>query len=164
MARQDDEIQDELPEDLDASGYVGPYIFPEQQPPPDPCGALRRDRLRLPSASGWRRAASDAVLVNDGVLCGGIALVLFGVLLVPAGFDLAFDERDALVAAGRTSASRSAMRRRSSAGEACAAGRRGASSCTRARSHRRSAGSCSSTASTATVLEHFVEDNPEDWS
>jgi hypothetical protein len=24
----DDEIRDELPEDLDAAGYVGPYVFP----------------------------------------------------------------------------------------------------------------------------------------
>jgi hypothetical protein len=25
----DDEVVDELPEDLDAAGYVGPYMFPD---------------------------------------------------------------------------------------------------------------------------------------
>src|SRR5438874_7859946 len=43
----------------------------------------------------------DPVLVNGGVLAGGIGLVLFGVYSYQAGFDLEVDERDALVAATR---------------------------------------------------------------
>ncbi len=41
------------------------------------------------------------VLVNGGVLAGGIGLMLFGAYSYQAGFDLEVDERDALVAATR---------------------------------------------------------------
>ena len=42
------------------------------------------------------------VLVNGGLLAGGIGLVLVGLYSYQAGFNLEVDERDALVEATRT--------------------------------------------------------------
>jgi hypothetical protein len=97
---RDDEVRDELPAELDVTGLVGPYLFPNNS------------RRRIPGviylviAAGcvalwlWRRG-SEPVLVNDGVLLAGVALALFGLYHLQAGWDLAVDERDALVAATR---------------------------------------------------------------
>lgn len=94
----DSEVRDELPEDLDASEFVGPYVFPNN------------NRRRVPGymyiALGvgcvvlWALTrGGDPVLVNGGILAAGIALVLIGLYHQAAGWDLACDERDALVAA-----------------------------------------------------------------
>ena len=69
--RRDDEVVDELPEDLDAAGYVGPYVFPDN------------NRRRIPGylylltaaacIAVWAVAGDDAVLVNEGfVLVDGV--------------------------------------------------------------------------------------------
>ena len=97
--RRDDEVVDELPEDLDAAGYVGPYVFPDN------------NRRRIPGylylltaaacIALWAVAGDDAVLVNDGFLVVGIVLALVGAYHLLAGFDLEVDETDALVAASR---------------------------------------------------------------
>ncbi len=93
------EVRDSLPADLDASGYVGPYLFPNNS------------RRRIPGAiylvlgaAGivlYLVAGGDAVLVNAGVGAAGVALILFGLYHLQAGWDLATDENDALVAATR---------------------------------------------------------------
>ena len=95
----DGEHRDELPEDLDASAYVGPYTFPGNE------------RRRIPGAiylgvgvlcvAVWAVAGSDAVLVNEGVLAAGIGLLLIGNYHFLAGHRLELDEQDALVAATR---------------------------------------------------------------
>ncbi|HEX7096876.1 MAG TPA: hypothetical protein VF183_13400 [Acidimicrobiales bacterium] len=96
----DEEIRDELPADLDVTGLVGPYLFPNNS------------RRRIPGVLYlvigavcigiylWRRG-DDPLFVNGGTLAAGIALVLFGLYHLQAGWDLTFDERDALVAATR---------------------------------------------------------------
>ena len=92
-------MRDSLPADLDASGYVGPYLFPNN--------SRRRIAGVLYLAVGagavlvWIAAGADAVLVNRGWAVGGAALVLFGLYCLQAGWDLAVDENDALVAAAR---------------------------------------------------------------
>ncbi len=96
---RDDEIRDELPEDLDAAGYVGPYLFPNN------------NRRRIPGVLYVLLGVGAIVLyalerdsrtiVNAGFLLGGVGLVLFGLYSYQAGFDLDVDERDALVAASR---------------------------------------------------------------
>jgi hypothetical protein len=96
---RDDEIRDELPEDLDAAGYVGPYLFPNN------------NRRRIPGVLYVLLGVGAIVLyalerdsrtiVNAGFLWGGVGLVLFGLYSYQAGFDLDVDERDALVAASR---------------------------------------------------------------
>jgi hypothetical protein len=93
----DGEFRDELPDDLNVSEFVGPYIFPNN------------NRRRVPGylylaigaalAATHLLAGDDAVLVNVGFLWGGIALVAIGLYHLLAGWNLDVDERDALVAA-----------------------------------------------------------------
>ena len=95
-----EEIRDELPEDLDAAGYVGPYTFPDN--------ARRRIQgalyLGVAVLCVLIRlvAGSDAVLVNDGFLWVAAGLALFGLYCFVAGTRTAVDETDALVIATRT--------------------------------------------------------------
>ena len=97
VAGSDDEVRDELPEDLNASAYVVPYVLPNN------------NRRRVPgylyigigAAMVLARlvAGADAVLVNGGYLWGGLALIAIGLYHLVAGWNLDVDERDALVAA-----------------------------------------------------------------
>ena len=95
----DAEVRDQLPADLDAAGYVGPYLFPNN--------SRRRIAGGLYLVIGVAAivaglvAGSDAVLVNGGFVAGGVALIAFGLYCIQAGWDLAVDENDALVAATR---------------------------------------------------------------
>ena len=94
----DGEIRDELPEDLDISEFVGPYVFPNNH------------RRRVPGyldlfignacIVAWVLTRDgDPVLVNYGILAGGVALVAIGAYHLLAGWNLDVDERDALVKA-----------------------------------------------------------------
>lgn len=92
----DDEVRDELPDDLDAAGYVGAYKFPDNS------------RRRVPGVIYLTLAAvilvvshvaDDSVVVNDGWRWAAMALVLAGVLSLTSGWRMSIDERDALVAA-----------------------------------------------------------------
>ena len=89
------EIRDTLPADLDASAFVGPYKFPDNS------------RRRIP---GYMYAAiglimiaiwvakrdSDAVLVNRGLLVGGILVASFGMFSISSGWRMKVDEKIAL--------------------------------------------------------------------
>jgi hypothetical protein len=89
--------RDELPEDLNAADYVGPYVFPDN------------GRRRIPGALYLAVAAllvalrltagDDAVLVNDGFLWAAAGFALFGAYCIVAGQPMNTDETDALVAA-----------------------------------------------------------------
>lgn len=96
----DAEVRDELPADLNASAYVGPYVFPNN------------NRRRIPGylylltgaacVAAWALTGQgDGVLVNGGFLFAGLLLVVAGAYHLVAGWDLDVDERDALVAATR---------------------------------------------------------------
>ena len=91
-----DDLRDELPDDLDASGFVGPYQFPDN--------SRRRwpGVLYLLIAAGcvavWA-GASDSPVVNQGWLWGAILLAVMGVISITSGWRMHVDERDALVAA-----------------------------------------------------------------
>jgi len=96
----DAEIRDSLPQDLDAAGYVGPYMFPNN------------NRRRVPAYLYWAISAAciliwflrrdqDPVLINEGVLIAAIVLALIGLYSFVAGWNLDIDENDALVAATR---------------------------------------------------------------
>ena len=95
----DADVRDSLPTDLDAAGYVGPYLFPNN--------SRRRIAGVLYLLIGAASivivlvAGSGAVLVNGGLVAGGVALIGFGLYCIQAGWDLAVDENDALVAATR---------------------------------------------------------------
>lgn len=93
-----DEVRDELPEDLDVTGFVGPYQFPDNS------------RRRIPAvlyliiatacASGWWLARNgDTALVNDGFLYAAGLLAILAVYGLSASWRMKIDERDALVRA-----------------------------------------------------------------
>jgi hypothetical protein len=94
-----DEYVDELPEDLDLSGFVGPHTFPNN------------NRRRIPAAlyllfgTGcivlWVTRGDSSALVNAGILWAGIGLVAFGLYGMVAGWTLKVDESDALVTASQ---------------------------------------------------------------
>jgi hypothetical protein len=159
---EEEEIRDELPEDLDASNFVGPYMFPNNNRRRIP--AVLYMIIGLGAIGVWLASrGSDAVLVNVGLLWGGVALVLFGIYSYQAGFDLDFDERDALAAAGRTVDF--------PVGHASAQlGWRGLRSRPTWRILLYSSeeppvkrGIVLVDGVKGDVLQHFVEDNPEDW-
>ncbi len=96
---KDAEVRDSLPADLDAAGYVGPYLFPNNSRRRI-AGALYL-LIGAVSIVVALSASNDAVLVNGGFLVGGVALIVFGLYCMQAGWNLAIDENDALVAATR---------------------------------------------------------------
>ncbi len=90
------EVRDELPADLDR-GFVGAYKFPDN--------SRRKITGALSFAAGvWAATAalaadSDAILLNTGVVAGGVLLALFGLYQFAAGRRFAVNENEALVAA-----------------------------------------------------------------
>jgi hypothetical protein len=91
-----DELRDELPEDLDTTGFVGPYQFPDNS------------RRRWPGVIYLAVAAfavvvyvafPDSPVVNVGWLVGAAVLATVGVFSITSGWRMHVDEKDALVAA-----------------------------------------------------------------
>ena len=154
--------RDELPQDLNAADYVGPYQFPDN--------ARRRIPGVLYIATAvllvvlWASAGDDAVLVNDGMLWAAIGLAAFGAYCLLAGTPLRTDETDALVAATKSVGF--------AVGHASAQlGWRGLLSRPTWRILLFSAeeppaqrGFVLVDAGTGDVLDQIVEANPEDWS
>jgi hypothetical protein len=160
---RDEDVTDALPEDLDASAYVGPYVFPNN------------NRRRVPGylylltglgcVLAWVvTGQGDGVLVNGGFLFAGVLLLLIGAYHLVAGWDLDVDERDALVAATRQVGF--------AVGHASAQlGWRGLRSRPTWRILLYSAEDPPQTRGLVLVdgvdgeiVAHFTEDNPEDWS
>ena len=94
-----DDVTDELPDDLQPSEYVGPYVFPNNNQRRIP-GYLYLVIGAACMILGFTRS-EDAVLVNQGIAVAGVALVLFGLYHLRAGWNLDIDEQDALVIASR---------------------------------------------------------------
>jgi hypothetical protein len=93
-----EDIRDELPEDLNAVGFVGPYQFPDN------------NRRRIPGSIYLGLAAAciavwavtrggEPVLANGGFLLAGVLLGVFGVYCLTSGWSMQLDEKDALVVA-----------------------------------------------------------------
>lgn len=93
----DGDYVDELPEDLDLSGFVGPHTFPNN------------NRRRIPATLYlifgigcvvlWAMRGEDSPLVNAGILWAGIGLIAFAAYGMVAGRTLQVEESDALVTA-----------------------------------------------------------------
>ena len=92
------EIRDALPDDLNASEFVGPYQFPDNS------------RRRIPGviylvvAIGcfllWLTSRGEqAVAINRGMLAAAILLGAFGIFCLTSGWRMQIDEKQALVAA-----------------------------------------------------------------
>ena len=153
---------DELPEELNAVGFVGPYLFPDNK------------RRRIPAAlytvvgvlliGLWAAFHTGGVLVNGGFLVAGSALIVLGGYHLLAGYPLAVTDLAALTAASRTVGF--------PVGHASAQlGWRGLRSRPTWRILLYSADTPPATRGLVlvdgvdgTVVAHFVEDNPEDWS
>ena len=157
-----DEHRDELPADLDVSGYVGQYTFPD----------IRRRRipaviytiLAIGCFAVWAtHRGGDHVLVNRGTLVAAVVLLLIGVYHWATAWPLVVRDTDALVAAVREVGF--------PVGHASAQlGWRGLLSRPTWRILLYSAeeppkrrGYVVVDAVHGSVLGHFVEDNPEDW-
>ena len=155
--------RDELPADLDITGYVGPTVFPSSR------------RRRIPGfiylamgaacvALSLARRADDPVLVNRGLASAGVALLAIGAYHLLAGWDLRVRETDALFAAVRQVGF--------AVGHASAQlGWRGLRSRPSWRILLYSADDPPSKRGIVlvdgvdgAVTDHFVEDNPESWS
>jgi hypothetical protein len=151
-----------LPSELDAVGYVGPYLFPDNK--------RRRIAGLMYLVFGvllvgvWAADRQGGVMVNGGFLAGGIALLVVGVYHQVAGYPLKVRDLEALTAAGRTVGF--------PVGHASAQlGWRGLRSRPTWRILLYSADDPPSKRGLVlvdgvegNVVEHFVEDNPEDWS
>jgi hypothetical protein len=99
MADVSDEYRDELPADLDVSGYVGPYSFPDNSRRRIP-GLIYLGTAALCLVL-WITRGDGGVLVNEGFLWLAVALVAIGVYHLTSGWRLRVRETDALVAASR---------------------------------------------------------------
>ena len=94
----DEDIRDALPEDLDAAGYVGPYLFPNNNRRRIP--AIIYSLIALGCLAAWVLTRdTDAVLVNVGFLWAALGLLAVAAYSFVAGWNLEVDERDALVGA-----------------------------------------------------------------
>jgi len=91
------EHRDELPADLDAAGYVGPYQFPDNS------------RRRIPGViylviaaacvAVWIVGHDSSPIVNDGWLWAAGVLTVVAVISISSGWRMHVDERQALVKA-----------------------------------------------------------------
>jgi hypothetical protein len=156
-----EEHRDELPDDLDASAYVGTYTFPDNKRRRVP--GLLYGVVGLLLILLWA-VRGDGVLVNTGLLVAGIALVVIGAYHLAAGYPLKIDQTDALAAAGREVGF--------AVGHASAQlGWRGIRSrptwrllLYSAEDPPASRGLVLVDGVDGAIVAHFVEDNPEDWS
>ncbi len=93
-----DEIRDALPDDLNVTGFVGPYQFPDNS------------RRRIPAVMyvviaalsvlvWWLTKDSDTAVVNDGFLYAALLFFVFGLYGLSASWRMKIDEREALVRA-----------------------------------------------------------------
>lgn len=98
LPQDPDAVRDELPEDLNAAGYVGPYRFPDNS------------RRRIPGTMYLVIAAAcfvlwlvrrdhDPVFVNRGMVLLAGLLAFVGLLSITSGWRLRIDEKEALVVA-----------------------------------------------------------------
>jgi len=89
------EIRDTLPADLDASAFVGPYKFPDNSRRRIP-GYMYMAIGALMIVAWIVKRDSDAVLVNRGLLIGGITIAAFGMFSISSGWRMKIDEKIAL--------------------------------------------------------------------
>ena len=162
MADAHDDHRDELPEDLDAAGYVGPYQFPDNS------------RRRIPGVIYltiasvcvvvWAVGHDTVAFVNRGWIWAAVALAAMAVISISSGWRMHVKEVDALLAAqravgfpvGHASAQQvwRGVRSRPTWRVLCYS--------TEDPPHRR--GLVLVDAIDGSVVEQMVEDNPERWS
>ena len=162
MADDHEDHRDELPNDLDAAGYVGPYQFPDNSRRRIP-GVLY---LTIAAACVvvWVAGHDSVAFVNRGWLWAAVALAVMGMISITSGWRMHVKEVDALLAAqralgfpvGHASAQQvwRGVRSRPTWRVLCYS--------TEDPPHRR--GLVLVDAIDGSVVERMVEDNPEHWS
>ncbi|MFM7062069.1 MAG: hypothetical protein ACKO04_01050 [Actinomycetes bacterium] len=158
----DDEVVDTLPEDLDLSEFVGPYTFPNN------------NRRRIPAAiylvlglgclAWWSAAGDTSPLVDTGTLWAGVGLVGFGAYGMVAGWTLRVDETEALVTASGTVGFAVGHASAQQVWHGFLSRPTWRILCYSAENPPAQRGIVLIDGVGGGVLEHFVEDNPEDWS
>ena len=85
---------DALPEDLDVTAYVGPYVFPD----------IRRRRIAgtCYAVLAVLSLAAGLSADNNGLVFAGVLLALIAVYHFVAGWPLRIDQTEALAVASRT--------------------------------------------------------------
>jgi hypothetical protein len=95
-----EEVRDELPEDLDASRFVGPYQFPDNSRRRYP--AVMYAILGVACFAAWAaRSGDNPVLVNRGFAIVGVALVLVALYIWTSSWRMRTNEKEALLIATR---------------------------------------------------------------
>src|SRR5262245_30707618 len=92
------EMRDVLPDDLNASEFVGAYKFPDNSRRRIP-GVIYLVIAAICLAVYLVRANDDAVLVNDGLLLAAGLLGFAGIMSITSGWRMHVDEQEALVRA-----------------------------------------------------------------
>src|SRR3954469_2283146 len=92
-AHTGEDVRDALPEDLDVTGFVGPYKFPDNSRRRIP-GIIYLVLAALSLALWLARRGHDPVMVNGGyVLCAGL-LAAAGLICITSGWRMTVDEKD----------------------------------------------------------------------
>ena len=91
------DLRDELPHDLDAAGFVGPYRFPDNSRRRIP--GVIYVVLALVCRGIWLAWRDESVLVNDGFAWAALLLGVVGTFSITSGWRMHVDEKQALVAA-----------------------------------------------------------------
>jgi len=93
-----EDLRDSLPDDLNASEYVGPYQFPDNSRRRRP--AYLYFGISAVCVVVWLlRRDHDPVLINNGLLWAALLLTAVGILSFTSGWRMHVDEKQALVAA-----------------------------------------------------------------
>jgi len=91
-------LRDSLPDDLNASEYVGPYQFPDNSRRRRP--AYLYFGISAVCVIVWLlRRGHAPVLVNNGLLWAALLLTVVGIFSLTSGWQMHVDEKQALVAA-----------------------------------------------------------------
>src|SRR5262249_9945927 len=84
----DDAVRDALPAELDVTGLVGPYMFPDNSRRRVP--GILYIVVGLICLAVWASTKGNApVLSNGGVAIAGVGLILFGLYHIQSGWHLA---------------------------------------------------------------------------
>jgi hypothetical protein len=154
--------RDELPDDLNAAGYVGPYRFPDNSRRRIP--AIMYLVIAAACLLAWILWRDSSPIVNRGFVWAAVALLAVAAFSFSSGWRMHVDEKEALVKAqqavgfpvGHASAQQvwRGVRSRPTWRVLCYS--------TEDPPERR--GLVLVDAVDGEVVEHLVEDNPERWS
>ena len=95
-----DELRDELPDDLNAAGYVGPYRFPDNSRRRIP-GYMYLALAGLCLVLWLVRRSQAPVFVDRGMVLSAGLLGFAGLVSLTSGWRMKIDEKQALVVATR---------------------------------------------------------------